>query len=151
MPKQTEKTAIPVILDTNVCLDLFVFHDARCRNLKKMLETGIACAVTREDCRNEWIRVLEYTAFSLDETARRRCINEYDALIPCRDFSKKNYIILPVCQDKDDQKFLELAYDANAGFLLTKDKALLKLSSKTRKQHLFHIIRPEASSMIDAA
>lgn len=139
---------IPVILDTNVCLDLFVFHDARCHELKKMLETGIACAVTREDCRNEWIRVLEYATFSLSETARRKCISEYDALISCRDFHKKDYTVLPVCQDKDDQKFLELAYDANAGFLLTKDKALLKLSAKTGKQHLFHIIRPEFSARI---
>lgn len=141
---------VPVILDTNVCLDLFVFHDARCHNLKKMLETGTACAVTREDCRNEWIRVLGYAAFSLDEAARRKCISEYDALIPCMDFHQKNYAVLPICQDKDDQKFLELAYDANAGFLLTKDKALLKLSAKTKKQHLFHIIRPEASPMIDS-
>lgn len=139
---------IPIILDTNVCLDLFVFHDARCHELKKMLETGVAHAVTREDCRNEWIRVLAYAAFSLDETARRQCISEYDALVSCRDFHKKDYAILPVCQDKDDQKFLELAYDANAGFLLTKDKALLKLSAKTGKQRLFHIIRPEFSARI---
>ena len=140
---------VSVILDTNVCLDLFVFHDVRCHNLRKMLETGTACAVTREDCRNEWIRVLGYTAFSLDETARRKCLIEYDTLIPCRNFHQKNYTVLPICQDKDDQKFLELAYDANAGFLLTKDKALLKLSVKTKKQHLFHIIKPEASSMIE--
>lgn len=142
---------VPVILDTNVCLDLFVFHDARCRDLRKMLETGIACAITREDCRNEWIRVLGYPSLSLDETTRHRCINEYDALVSCRDYHKKNYAVLPVCQDKDDQKFLELAYDANAVFLLTKDKALLKLSSKTGKQRLFHIIRPESSAMISAA
>ena len=139
---------IPVILDTNVCLDLFVFRDARCHELKKMLETGIACAVTREDCRNEWIRVLKYATFSLDETARRKCISEYDALVSCRDFHKKDYTVLPVCQDTDDQKFLELAYDAGAGFLLTKDKALLKLSAKTGKQRLFHIIRPEFSARI---
>jgi predicted nucleic acid-binding protein len=37
---------------------------------------------------------------------------------------------LPVCTDKDDQKFLELARDANATILITKDKALLKLARK---------------------
>jgi predicted nucleic acid-binding protein len=53
-------------------------------------------------------------------------------------------IRLPVCTDRDDQKFLELARDANAGILITKDKALLKLARKTAKEGLFRIMLPEA-------
>jgi predicted nucleic acid-binding protein len=37
---------------------------------------------------------------------------------------------LPVCSDKADQKFLELARDAGAEVLITKDKALLKLARR---------------------
>jgi len=51
---------------------------------------------------------------------------------------------LPVCTDKDDQKFLEVARDAGAAILITKDKALLKLARKTAQAGLFKIMLPEA-------
>ena len=51
---------------------------------------------------------------------------------------------LPVCKDKDDQKFLELSRDVKADVLITKDKALLKLARKTRRDGLFAIMTPEA-------
>ena len=51
---------------------------------------------------------------------------------------------LPVCSDKDDQKFLEVARDASADILVTKDKALLKLARKTAQAGLFRIMVPEA-------
>jgi len=50
---------------------------------------------------------------------------------------------LPVCTDKDDQKFLELARDASADILITKDKALLKLARRTAKAGMFQIMLPE--------
>ena len=53
-------------------------------------------------------------------------------------------IRLPLCKDTDDQKFLELARDAGAETLITKDKALLKLAKKTRRAGLFSILPPEA-------
>jgi predicted nucleic acid-binding protein len=52
-------------------------------------------------------------------------------------------IRLPVCSDKDDQKFLEIARDSSATTLITKDKALLKLARKIRKAGLFSVETPE--------
>jgi len=52
-------------------------------------------------------------------------------------------IRLPVCTDRDDQKFLEIARDADAAILVTKDKALLKLARKTAREGLFRIMTPE--------
>lgn len=141
-------SALCIILDTNVCLDLFVFYDKRCYALAQMLNSGKVKAVTRNDCRDEWLQVLMYPTLSLDKSACQRYTMEYDGAISCHNYEKKNYAILPVCQDPDDQKFLELAYDANASFLVTKDKALLKLSAKTRKLSLFNIIKPEQSHLI---
>ncbi|MBC7859394.1 MAG: PIN domain-containing protein, partial [Burkholderiaceae bacterium] len=54
---------------------------------------------------------------------------------------------LPVCTDKDDQKFLEVARDAGATTLITKDKALLKLGRKTANAGMFKIIVPQAWSL----
>ncbi len=51
---------------------------------------------------------------------------------------------LPVCSDRDDQKFLELARDAQAAVLVTKDKALLKLARRTAKAGMFRILTPQA-------
>ncbi|MDL2283836.1 putative toxin-antitoxin system toxin component, PIN family [Oxalobacter sp. OttesenSCG-928-P03] len=141
-------SACHIILDTNVCLDLFVFRDPRCMELMQMLKNRTVSALTRNDCRDEWLRVLTYPSLSLDNTIREKCIAKYDEMIFCADIEKKDYALLPLCHDQDDQKFLELTYDAKAGFLITKDKALLKLSGKTRKRHLFQIIKPEQSNLI---
>jgi len=39
-----------IVLDTNVCLDLFVFRDPRWNALLTALNNGDIEAVTREDC-----------------------------------------------------------------------------------------------------
>lgn len=51
---------------------------------------------------------------------------------------------LPRCRDPDDQKFLELARDGAADFLVTKDKALLKLRRISRDPGGFRIVTPAA-------
>ncbi|TCS39090.1 putative PIN family toxin of toxin-antitoxin system [Paucimonas lemoignei] len=136
-----------VVLDTNVCLDLFVFHDPRWNQLLAALRDGSVHAVTRADCRREWQIVLGYAHLELDEDARLRCEADFDALIrvlPETEIVPLTDIRLPVCRDPDDQKFLELARDSQANMLITKDKALLKLGKKTLRSGLFHILTPEA-------
>ncbi len=58
---------------------------------------------------------------------------------------------LPVCTDKDDQKFLEIARDSGADILITKDKALLKLARKTAQAGIFRIMVPENWLKLEAA
>jgi hypothetical protein len=48
----------PIVIDTNVCLDLFVFRDPRWAPLLAALEAGTVRAVTRADCRDEYRIVL---------------------------------------------------------------------------------------------
>ncbi|MEA5098036.1 MAG: putative toxin-antitoxin system toxin component, PIN family [Burkholderiaceae bacterium] len=133
---------IRIVLDTNVCLDLFVFHDPRWDALLSALQDGAIEAVTREDCRNEWLRVLDYPNLPLDGASKMRAIGEFDSLI-AHIAPTPHTAPLPLCTDRDDQKFLELARDANAACLITKDKALLKLARKTARAGLFVIATPE--------
>ncbi|WP_418230155.1 PIN domain-containing protein [Burkholderia mayonis] len=49
---------------------------------------------------------------------------------------------LPKCKDRDDQKFLELAYAARADWLVSKDRALLKLARRTERDFGFRIAQP---------
>lgn len=138
-----------IVLDTNVCLDLFVFHDPRWARLLAALESGALEAVTRADCRMEYLLVLHYSHLRLDEASRAVSAQRFDALIKVIDPAVSSQR-LPVCSDKDDQKFLELARDAGAAILITKDKALLKLARKTAQAGMFQIMVPEGWHAIPA-
>jgi predicted nucleic acid-binding protein len=59
-----------IVIDTNVCLDLFVFRDPRWTVLHQALKEGRIEAVTRDDCRNEWLAVLKYDHLPLDDASR---------------------------------------------------------------------------------
>ena len=133
----------PIVIDTNVCLDLFVFHDPRWAPLLAALESGELLAVTRADCRDEYLAVLNYPHLPLDESTRAQAAARFDALLKVVAPSAK-HVRLPVCTDRDDQKFLEIARDADADVLVTKDKALLKLARRTAREGLFRIMLPEA-------
>ena len=133
-----------IAIDTNVCLDLFVFHDPRWAALLTALQSGAVEAVTRQDCRMEWQIVLGYAHLPLNDDTRIESAAIFDSLIKCVAPDPRADIRLPVCSDPDDQKFLELSRDAQVSLLITKDKALLKLARKTAKAGLFKIILPEA-------
>ncbi|MCW5605943.1 MAG: putative toxin-antitoxin system toxin component, PIN family, partial [Burkholderiales bacterium] len=49
---------------------------------------------------------------------------------------------LPVCKDPDDQKFLELARDCRADFLITKDRDLLVFARRKFQPLPFRIVTP---------
>lgn len=133
-----------LVLDTNVCLDLFVFKDPRWHNLMQALISQDIEAITREDCRNEWLRVLDYPHLPVTPEIKAEVIKAFDQYITCLPKTDQSTFGLPLCTDKDDQKFLEIALHADAHILLTKDKALLKLAKKTRNKGMFQILAPQA-------
>lgn len=138
-----------IVIDTNVCLDLFVFRDPRWTTLMTALQTGEIEAVTRPDCRLEWQMVLHYPHLPVTDETHPGINTEFDTLITCLPtemLTPHASIRLPICSDSDDQKFLELAFGAHATTLITKDKALLKLARKTAKAGLFAIVTPQAWS-----
>lgn len=143
IPASAISIATPIVLDTNVCLDLFVFHDPRWASLLAALESGAVTAVTRADCRAEYLAVLHYPHLPLDDGSRAVAAARFDALIHVV-APDSRAIRLPVCTDRDDQKFLEIARDAGAAILVSKDKAVLKLAKRTARDGLFRIMPPEA-------
>jgi len=133
---------LKIVLDTNVCLDLFVFRDPRWQSINAGLNDRTLQAITRTDCRDEWLAVLHYPHLPVTDDTRAAIVTTFDEHIVVEEWPQKN-IKLPVCSDKDDQKFLEIARDADAKILVTKDKALLKLARKTQQLNLFIIETPE--------
>lgn len=135
-----------IVIDTNVCLDLFVFQDPRWSALLEAIESGKVEAITRADCRAEYLVVLHYKHLPLDDDTRPESAARFDRLIKVV-APPESGVRLPVCTDRDDQKFLELARDAQADVLITKDKALLKLAKRLAKAGMFKVMQPEKWSL----
>ena len=131
-----------VVPDTNVCLDLFVFDDPNGASLLAAVRAGEIELVTREDCRAEWLAVLAYPQLKLNEQRCAQAIAMFDAHVRCVQLTEHDDVVLPRCRDRDDQKFLELAYQARADVLLTRDEELLRLARRTKRDGLFAILPP---------
>jgi len=130
-----------IVLDTNIWLDWLVFDDPAVVPLKSARRDGLVRIAVNPACLEELGRVLAYPEFELDEATRnalftqvRNCTYRVDT---------KLLSPLPRCADPDDQKFLELARDAQADWLITKDKALLSLARKRWEGAGFRIGTPE--------
>ncbi|MGH8085724.1 MAG: putative toxin-antitoxin system toxin component, PIN family [Lysobacter sp.] len=137
-------TAPRIVLDTNVCLDLLRFGDPRTTTLRAALEGGHVVAVTDDECRDEWLRVLTYPLLRLDETSRDAMVAAFDALVrPLSPAMRRTEAALPRCRDPDDQKFLQLAHASNARWLLSRDRHLLSLAKRCRREGWFEITTPE--------
>jgi predicted nucleic acid-binding protein len=135
-----------LVIDTNVCLDLFVFEDPRVRRLREVLQAQAVAAWTDEACRAEWLRVLDYPQLGLDHAARQAAAARFDGVMrrwpsgSGHDGTRKP----PRCRDPDDQKFLDLAVKAGARWLLSRDEHLLSLARRATRDDLFEILTPQA-------
>ncbi len=135
-----------VVLDTNVLVSLYVFADSRFAPLRARIESGEWQAITNDACLGEFRRVLAYPMFALTEAQQRDAMATYSAHVAhFADPPPDAVAALPRCSDRDDQKFLELARDSAADWLVTADKALLKLARRDRLRGLFRILSPEAA------
>lgn len=135
-----------VVLDTNVLVSLYVFADSRFAPLRAQVDNGAWQAVTNESCFGEFRRVLAYPLFALSAERQQEALAAYGASVThIAAASSGATATLPRCKDRDDQKFLELARDSAADWLVTADKALLRLARRDRLRGLFRILTPEAA------
>lgn len=135
-----------VVFDTNVLVSLYVFADSRFAPLRARIESGAWQAVTNDACFGEFHRVLGYPMFALTDAQQANALAAYAAVVARHDGAPlAPAIALPRCKDRDDQKFLELARDSKADWLVTADKALLRLARRDRLHDLFRILTPEAA------
>lgn len=133
-----------VVLDSNVWIDILVFHDAATRPIHAALERGTLHAVIDARCLAELARVLDYPQFakrSVDKQAALACVARL-AATAASDAPPADAAPLPKCKDRDDQKFLELAHAAGVDWLVSKDRALLKLGKRTAREFGFRIAQP---------
>jgi uncharacterized protein len=117
-------TSMPVVvLDTNAVLDWVVFGDPGMARLSQALAAGNVRWVATDAMRAEFDEVLRRGLSPAWSTSSRR---SGEAWRLCRIDPAAPAAPLH-CSDPDDQKFLDLAFAAKARWLVSHDKALLRL------------------------
>ena len=123
------------VFDTNVLLDLFIFNDFRVLHLKQALIEGKIEALATQKTLEEFADVISRPLFSLDEDQQIQVCSQW------RDFAKVmddlGLIKAPwICQDPDDQVFLDLAFTAKPCALISKDNEVLRLANTAAKEQV---------------
>jgi len=131
-----------VVFDTNAILSLWAFTDSRFAPLRAEVDAGRWIALTRPDCLDEFLRVLTYPQFKFDQVRQEAAYAAYEAQARCWQ-GEPLAAELPRCKDRDDQKFLELARDAGAHWLVTSDKLLLRCARRQKLAGMFQILKPD--------
>lgn len=120
----------PIVLDTNVVLDLLVFDDPATPALQQALDEGALRWIATPVMREELARVLEYPHLVVRLDHYRLSA---DDVLAAFDRQVQRVDVAPrapmVCRDPDDQKFIDLAV-AHRAQLLSKDHAVLKLRKR---------------------
>lgn len=145
--------SLRLVLDTNIWLDWLVFDDPGIAPIRTAVEAGGAEIYITKACEQELARVLGYTFRKkvLDAAAQtirleqfRRAARIHAPTPPLSGEPGPEFFVaaLPVCKDPDDQKFLELARDCRADWLLTKDRDLLVFARRKYQYLPFRIVTP---------
>lgn len=118
-------TLRPLILDTNMVLDLLVFNDPQIAPVRALLEQGAVRWIADAAQRVELERVLTYPQIAprvaFHGLSKDGVLAAFDAGVA---YLPEAPAIRIVCKDPDDQHFLALAAQHQA-LLLSKDKAVL--------------------------
>ena len=117
----------PLVLDTNVVLDLFVFRDPHMAPLRRALDAQAFDWLATDAMGDELEHVLRYP--NLERCMRVGGMRGDDVLQAFTRQSRRVAAAPAVavkCRDEDDQKFIDLAV-AYRALLLSKDAQVLKL------------------------
>lgn len=136
-----------IVLDTNILLDWRVFKDPLVQPVTQAIVEGRMRWLCTVRMQEEWHHVWPRSVFAAwrpdalyaHSVFEHACMTEEPPRGPLR------------CKDPDDQVFIDLALHHGAQWLLTKDKALLKLARRARALGC-EVLRPEeAGSAFRAA
>lgn len=111
-----------VVLDTNILISAFGW-EGNCRDLfRKIINNELILILSKKQI-NEIKRVLNYPKFSFTNSQKEKFIRilyENSRII-------ESNSIFNIIDDKDDNMFLEIAFDSKAEYIISGDKDLLNL------------------------
>jgi len=130
------------VIDSQAVLDWYYFKDPVCTHWARGLESGQWYWIASQPMRDELAHVL---ARGFDA----RCRGDAAAVLASFDHGAR---LLPPpvlslaqplrCSDPDDQKFVDLAIATGARWLVSRDRAVLKLARRALARHGLEIVRP---------
>ena len=130
-----DATATPVVIDTNLALDLLVFSDPAAEPLRLALGTRTLRWLATAGMRDELARVLGYPRIAprlaVAGLPAVAVLTAFDALT--QGMPEPPSCASARCADPDDQPFIDLAVTHGA-LLLSKDAAVLGLTRRLRAQ-----------------
>lgn len=133
-----------VVLDTNVVLDWLVFEDPVAKALGEQICNRSLSWLVSEALRVELAHVLarrELEAWRPDTDRLWAHWERYAQSAPALTLSRST----PKCTDPDDQKFIDLALVNGVRWLISRDKAVLKVGRRCRGMGLgLDIVTPAA-------
>jgi putative PIN family toxin of toxin-antitoxin system len=120
----------PVVIDTNIVLDIWVYQDPATPPFLQALKNGELRWLATPPMREELLRVLDYPHIAQrrerDGVSAQDVLAHFDGLAQMQAVAPKAPY---VCKDEDDQKFIDLAV-AHQALLLSKDRQVLRLTNR---------------------
>jgi predicted nucleic acid-binding protein len=134
------------VLDTNVVLDWLLFADPSSAPIAAAIEQRLVRWIATPAMRDELVVVLERGLAARHDADPARVLASWNARVESLPEPGR----LPAkavlsCSDPDDQKFLDLAVAAGASWLLSRDRAVLRLARQAAVTGLV-ITAPESWS-----
>lgn len=124
----------PIVLDTNIVLDVFVFNDSAAEPIRQALAKQEIDWLATQAMREELARVLAYP-----KIAARLAFYKLTADDVLTKFHQHARVVdvapkaSMTCSDVDDQKFIDLAVQHRA-LLLSKDKDVISMQKRLLAQ-----------------
>ena len=129
------------VLDTNVWLDWLVFDDPGIAPLRDAVDEGRIGLLATDWMRAELLSVLGRPLILARRFDAPLQIERFDRLVRLCEAAPRGHL---VCTDLADQSFIDLAAHQRARWLLTKDRALLRLARGARARHALTVLTPAA-------
>ena len=123
-PVPVRPLAPAVVLDTNVLLDWFVFHNPAVLPITQALLCGQLRWCASPGMRLEFQHMLSHDSLGKWQPNKKHALTFFDAWCQIHPEPPPSHLR---CTDPDDQVFADLAVACGARWLFTHDRALLKL------------------------
>jgi predicted nucleic acid-binding protein len=132
-----------LVLDTNVVLDWLLFADAAVAPLARLITTRQARWVATDAMHQELEHVLTRSRSEVWQVASTGILTNWGRWVEPA-VAQPPSLAQPLrCSDPDDQKFIDLALQVGAAALLSRDRAVLKLTRRAKAAGL-DIVTPTA-------
>ena len=123
------------ILDTNIWLDWLVFQNDTLDELKDAWRNQSFDIIYTDEMLEEWVDVIGRAQFKLSLEQQMHKTAELKTI--ARRVETLGKPLNPIaCKDKDDQIFIDTALTHGAAWLISKDRHLLMLKNRARKQNV---------------